>query len=488
MRRIMDIKLPKAVEYIIDTLEKAGYEGFAVGGCVRDTLLGRDPQDWDITTSAKPETVKKLFHKTIDTGIEHGTVTVMIDHVGYEVTTYRIDGEYEDSRHPKNVEFTTKLNLDLERRDFTINAMAYNHSRGLVDEFEGIQDLDRKIIRCVGDAGERFDEDALRMLRAVRFSGQLGFQIEEATRQAICERAKNLQKISAERIRVELTKLLISKDAGQIREAYHTGILKVILPDIDRMMTIDQKNPHHIYTVGEHSIRSVEVMNALWGRYVSKKNLPDIPDQVYVYAKELTGMLTPKQHSILCITMLFHDIGKPDKMTIDENGIGHFYGHHENGEKMSGTILKKLTFDNETVSAVRHLIRWHDYQYGTTEKSIRKAVAKIGRDYMPMLFLVQFSDILSQNPSTFEGKLNTIYQAIEYWKKIIQSKAALELKDLEISGKDLIRLGVRPGPAIGALLKQLLGEVLDEPAYNRKDRLLERAQTLMHSFNGNEKE
>jgi len=167
----MDIKLPKAVEYIIDTLEKAGYEGFAVGGCVRDTLLGRDPQDWDITTSAKPETVKKLFRKTIDTGIEHGTVTVMIDHVGYEVTTYRIDGEYEDSRHPKNVEFTTKLNLDLERRDFTINAMAYNHSRGLVDEFEGIQDLDRKIIRCVGDAGERFDEDALRMLRAVRFSG-----------------------------------------------------------------------------------------------------------------------------------------------------------------------------------------------------------------------------------------------------------------------------------------------------------------------------
>ena len=179
--------------------------------------------------------------------------------------------------------------------------MAYNHSRGLVDEFEGIQDLDRKIIRCVGDAGERFDEDALRMLRAVRFSGQLGFQIEEATRQAICERAKNLQKISAERIRVELTKLLISKDAGQIREAYHTGILKVILPDIDRMMTIDQKNPHHIYTIGEHSIRSVEVMNALWGRYESKKNLPDIPDQVYVYAKELTGMLTPKQHSILCI-------------------------------------------------------------------------------------------------------------------------------------------------------------------------------------------
>lgn len=206
--------LPKNVSYIISKLEQAGFEAYAVGGCVRDTLLDRKPQDWDITTSAKPLQIKELLKKTIDTGIQHGTVTVMLDHVGYEVTTYRIDGEYEDNRHPKKVEFTDNLKLDLERRDFTINAMAYNDNRGLVDEFGGIKDLKDGIIRCVGDAGQRFDEDALRMLRAVRFAGQLGFAIEEKTREAIVERADHLKNISAERIRVDLRNCLFLKKQG----------------------------------------------------------------------------------------------------------------------------------------------------------------------------------------------------------------------------------------------------------------------------------
>ena len=215
--------LPKNVSYIISKLEQAGYEAYAVGGCVRDTLLERKPQDWDITTSAKPLEIKQLFKKTIDTGIQHGTVTVMLDHIGYEVTTYRIDGEYEDNRHPKKVEFTDNLKLDLERRDFTINAMAYNDKRGLIDEFEGIKDLKDGIIRCVGDAGQRFDEDALRMLRAVRFAGQLGFEIDDNTRNAIVQRADRLENISAERIRVELTTSLVAKEAGRLRDAYSTG-------------------------------------------------------------------------------------------------------------------------------------------------------------------------------------------------------------------------------------------------------------------------
>lgn len=257
----MEMRLPRSVVEIIDRLESLGYEAYAVGGCVRDTLLGREPEDWDITTSAKPEAVKKAFDRTIDTGIEHGTVTVMKNHVGYEVTTYRIDGEYEDNRHPKQVSFTGNLVDDLERRDFTINAMAYNPKTGLVDAFDGTSDLKRRIIRCVGDPDKRFDEDALRMLRAVRFSGQLQFTIEEKTRQAIVERAEHLQNISAERIRVEMTKLLISKDSGQLREAVDTGMTAYFLPELDRMMTFEQKNPHHIYTVGEHSIVSVEVMN-----------------------------------------------------------------------------------------------------------------------------------------------------------------------------------------------------------------------------------
>lgn len=471
--------LPKPVAYIISTLEKAGYEGYAVGGCVRDTILQRDPQDWDITTSAKPEQIKGLFRKTIDTGIQHGTVTVMVDHVGYEVTTYRIDGEYEDNRHPKDVEFTTNLSLDLERRDFTINAMAYNDTRGLVDEFEGMEDIERKVIRCVGDAGARFDEDALRMLRAVRFSGQLCFDIEEETKRAIIERAENLKNISAERIRVELTKLLVSKGAGEIREAYKTGITKVILPEFDAMMTIDQKNPHHIYTIGEHSIRSVEIMNYLFGLYSGKWDSSIVPKEVSERAKKLCDMLSDKQHTILCLTMLFHDIGKPEKMTLDEDGIGHFYGHHENGEKIAGKILKKLTCDNETVSAVRHLIRWHDYQYGESVKSIRKAVAKIGRDYIPMLFLVQFSDILAQNPVTFEEKLQKVYRAIERFEEVIASKAALELKELAIGGRELIALGIKPGPGIGKMLDTLFQEVLEMPEHNNEAYLLERAQEIL---------
>lgn len=475
----MKMELPKSVSYIINTLEKAGYEGYAVGGCVRDAILHRNPQDWDITTSAKPEQIKALFKKTIDTGIQHGTVTVMIDHVGYEVTTYRIDGEYEDNRHPKDVEFTTNLSLDLERRDFTINAMAYNDTRGLVDEFEGLEDIERKVIRCVGDAGARFDEDALRMLRAVRFSGQLCFTIEDNTKSAIVERAQNLKNISAERIRVELTKLLVSKGAGEIRTACETGITKVILPEFDMMMTIEQKNPHHIYTIGEHSIRSVEIMNYLFGLHSGNWDADIVPDEVKIRAKKLCAMLSEKQHMILCLTMLFHDIGKPEKMTIDENGIGHFYGHHDNGEKIAGRVLKKLTCDNETVTAVRHLVRWHDYQYGESAKSMRKAVAKIGREYMPMLFLVQFSDILAQNPVTFEEKLQKVYNAMERFEEILASKAALTLKELAIGGRELIALGIKPGPGIGEILNKLFEEVLELPERNSPEYLLDRAKELM---------
>ena len=226
----MRIELPEKVEGIIQTLMQAGYEAYAVGGCVRDSLLGKEPKDWDITTSAKPEEVKRLFPKTIDTGILHGTVTVMSGREGFEVTTYRIDGKYEDSRHPKEVTFTPNLLEDLKRRDFTINAMAYNESTGLVDEFDGIGDLKRGVIRCVGEAEQRFKEDALRMMRAVRFAAQLGFSIDEDTKEAICKLAPTLKNISAERIQVELVKLLESDHPEEMRTLYETGITAVMLP------------------------------------------------------------------------------------------------------------------------------------------------------------------------------------------------------------------------------------------------------------------
>ena len=468
----MEMRLPEDVAYIIKTLEHAGFEAYAVGGCVRDTLLGRQPQDWDITTSAKPMQVKALFRRTIDTGLQHGTVTVLLHHVGYEVTTYRIDGEYKDNRHPESVEFTEKLIYDLERRDFTINAMAYNPGRGLVDEFDGVGDMERKIIRCVGNPGARFDEDALRMLRAVRFSGQLGFSIEENTRQAIVERAERLKNISAERIRVELTKLLTAKDAGQLREAHHLGMTAVFLPELDRMMKTEQKNPHHIYTVGEHSVHGIEVMNFFFGNYGGKWKIDFVPPEILEETAKLTEEMGKKEHLLLCLAMLFHDIGKPESMTVDEKGVGHFYGHPQASERLTGQIMRRLTFDNDSIHMVKRLVRWHDYRFGQNEKAMRRAMAKIGKDLIPLLFLVRFSDIFAQNPDTFGEKLDRVTESIALWRRVQEKCPALQIRDLAVDGNDLIKLGIRPGPELGGILQELLEMVLDTPEKNQADILL----------------
>lgn len=283
----MHIYLPDKVKKIIETIESGGYEAYAVGGCVRDSILGRVPDDWDITTSASPQEIKNLFRRTVDTGILHGTVTVIMEREGFEVTTYRIDGEYEDSRHPKEVTFTSNLTEDLKRRDFTINAMAYNDREGLVDAFGGIEDMKARLIRCVGDPRERFGEDALRMMRAVRFSAQLGYGMEERTKAAVKEMAENLRNISAERIQTELVKLLTSPRPEDLRICYETGITRVILPEFDRCMETEQENPHHCYTVGEHILHS------------------------------LNGV---KADKALRFAMLFHDIGKPETKFTDEKG------------------------------------------------------------------------------------------------------------------------------------------------------------------------
>ena len=307
----MKIVLPQDVITIIDRLESCGHEAYAVGGCVRDSILGKEPADWDITTSASPQEVKDLFSHTIDTGIAHGTVTIMCGKTGYEVTTYRIDGEYKDGRHPESVAFTNLLSEDLKRRDFTINAMAYNDSQGLVDLFDGVGDLKRGLIRCVGCASERFSEDALRMLRAVRFAAQLGFTIERQTYEAICTLASTIAKVSTERIMVELVKLLTSDHPEEMRAVYESGLSRVFLPEFDAMMQTPQHTIHHQYSVGEHTIHAI-------------MGVP--PDR------------------ILRMTMLFHDIGKPQCRTTDADGIDHFHGHPEVGAEMTGQILHRLKF------------------------------------------------------------------------------------------------------------------------------------------------
>lgn len=435
----VQIKLPDKVSEIIDRLTAAGYEAYAVGGCVRDSVLGREPNDWDITTSAKPVEVKQLFPRTIDTGIKHGTVTVMLDKEGFEVTTYRIDGDYEDGRHPKEVTFTACLEEDLKRRDFTMNAMAYNGRTGLVDIFGGMQDIQQNVVKCVGDAQERFTEDALRMLRAVRFSAQLGYQIEEDTKQAICRMAPNLKLISAERIQAELVKLVTSPHPDYLRTAYETGITAQILPEFDLCMNTAQNNLHHCYNVGEHILHAMQEIEA---------------------------------DKVLRLGMLFHDIGKPQTLTIDEDGIIHNKGHADAGERIAKDILRRLKFDNDTLDKVVKLVRYHDQEIGLTESGVRRAVNRIGEDIFPMLFAVRYADIQAQSNYMREEKLDKLAQLRELYDGICRRKECISLKDLAVTGSDLIALGMSPGREIGELLKELLDLVLENPHINTRDELL----------------
>lgn len=438
----MKIKLPNKVNLIIKRLILNGYDAYAVGGCVRDSILGRTPDDWDITTSATPKEVKELFDRTIDTGIAHGTVTIMIDHEGFEVTTYRIDGEYEDSRHPKSVEFTRNLIEDLKRRDFTINAMAYNEEVGIVDAFGGIDDLNNQVIRCVGNAEDRFGEDALRMVRAIRFSAQLGFRIEQSTLDAICKLADNLVNISMERIQVELVKLMVSDHPNKLLVAYETGVTRVILPEFDQMMDCEQKHPHHMYRVGEHTLKAISAI---------------------------------ENNKTLRLTMLFHDIGKPHTKTTDENGVDHFYGHDQLGVSMANSILKRLRFDNETIHKVCLLVKYHDMDILPNKKAVRFAVNKVGEENFIDLLKVKKADTLAQGTYMQQEKLEHLQLLQNLFEEIIEDEECVSLKTLAITGKDLIANGIEPGKQIGIILDELLQEVIECPERNNYNYLIARA-------------
>lgn len=446
----MHINLPKKVDYILKKLQEQGFEAYVVGGCVRDALLGREPEDWDITTSAKPEQVKEIFRRTIDTGIQHGTVTVMIEKEGFEVTTYRIDGDYEDSRHPAEVQFTSDLIEDLKRRDFTINAMAYNEEEGLVDAFSGVGDLKNGIIRCVGDSIERFSEDALRMLRAVRFAGQLDFEIEEKTKQAIVELSPNLEKISAERIRVELDKLLCSKRPEHLMTACELGITKIVIPEFDKMVATEQNHPHHQYNVGIHTLKVIE--------------------HVHKQVKELG--FDKKTLSLLSWTALLHDIGKPDTKTVDEEGIDHFYFHVPKSREMAKTILKRLRWDNHTIDTICRLIQYHDVNFSKKKGKMRRLMNEIGVEYMPNLFLIMKADILSQSMYMREEKLQDLQEAKKLFEEIQTAGDPVSLKMLEVNGVDLQEAGFPKGKLLGVILNGLLEQVMEEPELNHRETLL----------------
>lgn len=443
-KRALCIRLPEKVKYIIETIQAAGLDAYAVGGCVRDSILGREPNDWDITTSARPEQIKELFPHTVDTGIQHGTVTVLVGKEGFEVTTYRIDGEYEDCRHPKCVDFTDDLTEDLKRRDFTINAMAYNEIRGLVDVFDGIADLENGVIRCVGEANERFGEDALRMLRAIRFSAQLGYTIEEKTYEAICGLAPSLAHISAERIQAELVKLMVSPHPEYLRIAYDTNVTSVFFPEWDRAMQTHQNHPHHCYDVGEHILHS----------------LTEVPAD-----------------KVLRLAMLLHDIAKPETIVIDDNGVTHFHGHATRGESMAREILRRLKFDNDTISRVCKLVLYHDYGNAVVpdRRIVRRAVNKIGEELFPSLLLVKKADILAQSDYLRREKLENLEAWRVCYEEVLSAGECVSLKALAIGGRDLIAAGFEPGKQMGEVLQILLNEVLEEPEKNTREYLLSRA-------------
>ena len=454
-----EYKLPAAVTSIIERLETAGYEAYAVGGCVRDMLLSREPNDWDITTSASPQQVKQVFRKTVDTGIEHGTVTVVMEHENYEVTTYRVDGVYLDGRHPSGVTFTASLSEDLKRRDFTINAMAFHPKRGLIDLYNGREDLAQGVIRCVGTARERFSEDALRILRAFRFAAQLGFSIDEETLAAAQELAANLELISKERISAELVKLLTSDHPEEFMNMYEAGVTKYFLPEFTACMETEQNTPFHSFNVGVHTMRVVCGVRA---------------------------------DRVLRLAALLHDIAKPKTKTVDENGRAHFYYHAKLGAKMAEGILRDLKFDNDTIRRVTHLIEYHDDRkiYGADEQTagtkdergrrrIRRAMNRIGSEDFPLLLELMRADANGKLEEPNEGTLlamKGLDDAERYYSEILAAGECVSLKDLKITGRDLIAMGYTPGPGLGEKLNELLLAVVDDPSLNTREALTARAK------------
>lgn len=454
MKRLK-IEIPSGANEIIRTLQNNGYEAFLVGGSVRDSILGRPIHDYDITTSATPDEMMEVFKdkRIIETGLQHGTITIVIDGEPYEVTTYRIDGNYSDSRRPDKVTFTKSLEEDLKRRDFTINAMAYNDEVGLVDPFNGMEDIEYYKIRCVGRAEDRFSEDALRILRAIRFASQLGFVLEPDTDWNISKMYKNLENISIERINSEFCKIAASSDFCVQMVLYHE-VFSLFIPEIKNMFGFQQNNPYHIYDVWNHTVHAIE----------------------YCESDDLVTRLS----------VFFHDIGKPHCYQDSEDGIRHFKGHGRVSADMTDKIMKRLRFDNDTREKVVELVYYHDATFEVGKKYIKRWLNKIGEEQFRRLLNVRRADIKAQAYIEQESRLQKI-DNIEYiLEKVLQKDECFSLKDLAVNGKDLIEIGYKPGKEIGNTLNCLLQLVIEGVYPNEKDELLKYVETT-NVFNEIEK-
>ena len=435
----MNIVLEPGAAALLDELHRAGFGAYAVGGCVRDSLLGLAPHDWDLCTAARPGQVMELFgeDRCIPTGLQHGTVTVKRDGKLYEITTFRTDGSYTDSRHPDGVTFVPEVETDLARRDFTVNAMAYHPVRGFVDPFGGQADMKAKCLRCVGEPRLRFTEDALRILRALRFAAVLGFTLEEETAKAAFELKERLHLVSAERIYVELKKLLLGDWAFDVLVEYKE-IIGVVVPELVPAFDCAQQNPWHVYDVFTHIARSVEA--------------------------------APKDAD-LRLVMLFHDTGKPACKTTDEEGIDHFYGHPTVSEQLAKAALERLKASRASMQRILPLIRYHDGHILTDEKSVKRWLNRLGPAGTLDLIDVKTADLAAQNLARTQPEIEELYRTKMLLREILERGDAFSLRDLAIGGKELLALGYQ-GKAIGGALDALLSGVIAGEAENDRAALL----------------
>lgn len=438
----LKIEIPSGANEIIHSLQNNGYEAFLVGGCVRDSILNRPIHDYDITTSATPDEMMEVFKdkRIIETGLQHGTITILIDGEAYECTTYRIDGNYSDSRRPDSVTFTQSLEEDLKRRDFTINAMAYNDEVGLVDPFNGMEDIKYHKIRCVGRAKDRFSEDALRILRAIRFASQLGFVLEPDTDWNISKMYKNLENISIERINSEFCKIAVSSDFCVQMVLYHE-VFSLFIPEIKSMIKFPQNNPYHVYDVWNHTVHAIE----------------------YCESDDLVTRLA----------VFFHDIGKPHCYQDSEDGIRHFKGHGRVSADMTDEIMKRLRFDNDTREKVIELVYYHDTTFEVGKKYVKRWLNKIGEEQFRRLLNVRRADIKAQadmNRGTRLQKIDNIGYILE---EVLQDDECFSLKDLAVNGEDVMdTMLIKSGKEVGYWLNEILTRVIDGRLKNDRENLI----------------
>ena len=435
----MTFDIPSGARHILQTLNDTGYEAYLVGGCVRDLLRSVEPHDWDICTSARPEETEACFagHRIIETGLKHGTVTVLAEDESYEITTYRTEGPYSDSRRPDYVEFVSSLEADLARRDFTMNAIALGLDGSLQDPFGGEADIQAGLIHCVGEPNQRFQEDGLRVMRALRFGAVFGYEIEEKTAQAIHENRHMLEHVAAERINVELCKLLVGGKVGDILRQY-PDVFCQFWPELWPLVTLEQNTPWHCWGGWEHTVRAVEAAPA---------------------------------DRILRLTMLLHDIGKPGCKSTDENGIDHFCGHPAVGAELADRMLRTLKFDNRTRERVVTLVKHHDVQLPPQDRVVRRWLNRLGPEAFFQLLEVKRADGMGQSRALVKDRLTQLDEMRAQAEAIIAQGQCFSQKDLAINGRDVIAAGVAPGPEVGRVLNALFERVLSGEIPNEREAL-----------------